>query len=166
MNSKRCTEVSTSIKDPYLSVRTGTLYVQKNSINRKSSSDSDQATAYSIWDLRRSLRTALDKHHELTLQLWSKLHPDESARATRPIADIEAYVNYLTRVARSGQFRSPPKVALERRNEARKKRRIAWVMRQAEARKQARHDADLANEVRQLQASKGAIFATPDTQVR
>ncbi len=162
MTGKRCSVVSTSFKDPQLSVRTSTLYVPKDSINRKISSSGCDTSGYSKWDLRRALRTVPGGRNEVTLQLWSKLHPDESAKATKPIADMEAYVRYLTHVARNGQLRAPPKIALERRIEARRKRRLAWAGRQAEARRQAEYDAHLANAVRRLQASKGAAASNGD----
>lgn len=155
MMDRRCSEVGTSVKDSNSLVRTSTWYVPNDSRNGRISTPNSLASAYSIWKLRRALRTVPDSRRDLALQLWSKLHPDESAKATKPIADMEAYVNFLTRTARTGQLRTPPKVAFERRVEARRKRRLAWANLRSEARRQAYHDAHLEGMVRELQASKG-----------
>lgn len=76
-------------------------------------------------ELRQDLRRAGDLWPMLALQIWSALHPDPAAEPTRPIADIRRYARYLVGLALAGHFRTPPRIAAVRRDQARAARRAA-----------------------------------------
>lgn len=99
----------------------------------------------------------------LLLQLWSALHPDPAAAPTKPIADVRRYVQYLVGLAMAGRFRTPPRIAAVRRDQARAARRAAAVAkRRAEPKTPAaERTVDGASELNKimsiLDASSGTI---------
>lgn len=82
--------------------------------------------------LRADLKCAGPLWPMLLLQIWSAMHPDPAAKPTRPIADLRRYLQYLVRLALAGQFRSPPRIAAVRRDQARAARRAAAAARRRE----------------------------------
>lgn len=95
-------------------------YVRTNRLDTK-----EYVLKYVQKGLRQDLRRAGVLWPMLLLQLWSALHPDPAAAPTKPIADIRRYTQYLVGLALAGRFRTPPRVAAVRRDQARAARRAA-----------------------------------------
>ena len=95
-------------------------YVRTNRLDTK-----EYVLKYVRKGLRQDLRRAGVLWPMLLLQLWSALHPDPGAAPTRPVADVRRYMHYLVELALAGRFRTPPRVAAVRRDQARAARRAA-----------------------------------------
>lgn len=101
--------------------------------------------AYIKSQLREDLKAAGPQSwRDFALQLWSALHPDPSAKPTRPIVDIWRYARALLGRIDMGTFMPPPQVAQLRRDHARMERRKISAARRIEARRMTEVAAALA----------------------